>query len=273
MRKLSILVIIIGLTIYFLAYNSSTGTWDQSWLKASERIIVAIRLDNLSEYIPAGGQKIVEINGKLAANLEENKLMWIPLERIPQNLRFAIIAVEDSRYYQHGPVDFQGIARALMVDFTKGNFSEGGSTITQQLAKNLFLNGDKTMERKAEEAVLAYKLEKQFSKEQILEMYLNQIYFGPETYGVAKASVRFFGKTVDKLSLAEAAMLAGIPQNPAKYSPVKNFRESKKRQELVLDRMVEAGFITDEACSRAKKEVIAVNKSTKPVKLISKSSN
>jgi membrane peptidoglycan carboxypeptidase len=149
MRKLIILVIITGLAIYLLAYNSATGTFDQSWIKASQRIMVAIRLDNLSEYLPVGGQEIVEINGKLAANLEENELMWIPLERIPQNLRFAIIAVEDIRFYQHGPVDFQGIARALLVNLTKGDFSEGGSTITQQLAKNLFLNGDKTMERKA----------------------------------------------------------------------------------------------------------------------------
>lgn len=273
MKKLIALIVIIGLFFYFSSYNSPTGTWDWSWLQTSKRIVDLISNENLTDYIPAGGQKIVEINGKLAANLEENELKWIPLERIPQNLRFAVIAVEDSRYFQHGPLDFQGIGRAVMVNITKGSFTEGGSTITQQLAKNLFLNREKTMERKAEEAVLAYLLEKKYSKAQILEMYLNQIYFGPNTYGVGKASERFYGKSVDKLNLAEAAMLAGIPQNPAKYSPVKNISDAKERQELVLDRMVEAGFITIEDANHAKKAIVIVSKGAKPVKLSRKSTN
>lgn len=265
MRRLFFLIGTIGLIVYLLSYESQTGSWGRSWLKTSQRMVNLIRYENLQDYTPSGGQKIVEINGKLAANLEENQLKWVPLGRIPQHLRFAVIAVEDSRYFQHGPLDLQGIARAVWVNLTNRTYAEGGSTITQQLAKNLFLNQEKTLERKAEEAVLAFLLEKKYSKDQILEMYLNQIYFGPNTYGVGRASEKFFGKSVDKLSLAEAAMLAGIPKNPGKYSPVKNYPEAKERQELVLERMLEAGFITGEEAKRAKTEVIRVGKAMKQV--------
>lgn len=271
MRRLVLLIGVVALIVYLLSYDSQTGSWDWSWLKTTQRMVSLIRSENLEDYVPAGGQRIVEINGKLAANLKENQVKWIPLERIPQHLRLAVIAVEDSRYFQHGPLDVQGIARAVWVNLTNGTYAEGGSTITQQLAKNLFLNGEKTLERKAEEAVLAFLLERKYSKDQILEMYLNQIYFGPNTYGVGRASEKFFGKTVDKLSLAEAAMLAGIPKNPAKYSPVKNYPEAKERQELVLERMVKAGFISGEEAKRAKAEIIKATKSLKTAKIESKS--
>lgn len=254
MKKLVIFLMVIIGGLYFLGYDNSTGKSDADWFSAAKRMYHLLKTDDINNYPSVGGKEIVVINGKLAADIEERQLHWIPLERIPTNLRLAVVAVEDSRFFEHGPLDYKAIFRAVTVDLVERKFAEGGSTITQQLAKNLFLTEDKTLSRKVEEALLASRLEAKYSKEDILEMYLNQIYYAPHVFGAGNASKHFFNKSVDKLSLAQAAMLAGIPKNPARYSPLNNFQEAKKRQEIVLDRMSEVGFITKEESSKAKKE-------------------
>jgi len=208
-------------------------------------------LDSLTAF---NGQSIDQVNGKLVVGFEERKINYIPLVRIPLHVRLAFIAVEDSRFYKHKGIDPWGVARAAFANLRSGEYHEGGSTITQQLAKNLFLNSEKTLTRKVEEAYLALQLEKKYSKDEILEMYLNQIYFGSGAYGVDSASRKFFGRPVGKLSLAEGAMLAGIPKNPAWYSPWKNPEAARNRQAVVLERMVEMGFITEEEAATAKDE-------------------
>lgn len=259
MKKLLFFVLLIlGVSCYLLSYDQSAGTWDWRWVSTAQRLISVARTGDLAAFSAERGRPLEQVNGKLAAGILEKQITWIPLERIPQHLRLAIVAVEDHRFYQHGALDFRGLARAALVDIRNGAFNEGGSTITQQLAKNLFLDQDKTLGRKAEEAVLAYSLEKTYSKDSILEMYLNQIYFGSGIYGVGKASVIYFGKTVDKLTLAEAAMLAGIPRNPAGYSPVKHFAAAKERQGIVLDQMTEAGFISRRESELAKASRISL---------------
>lgn len=254
MKKLIIFLILVFGGLYFLGYDAGTGKWDAACVSSVKRVYHLLKTDDLNGYPPLGGQKIGEVNGKLAADIEERQLNWIPLERMPHNLRLAVVAVEDSRFFSHGPLDYKGIMRAVTVDLVEGGYSEGGSTITQQLAKNLFLKEDKTLSRKLEEAFLASRIEGKYSKEDILEMYLNQIYYAPNVFGAGNASKHFFNKPVDKLSLAQAAMLAGVPKNPSRYSPTKNFQGAKKRQEIVLDRMAEVGFITKEESTKAKQE-------------------
>ena len=168
---------------------------------------------------------------------------WTQLENIPLVMQQAIISVEDHRFYQHGAFDASGIIRAFLVNLQAGEISEGGSTITQQLAKNLFLSHDQTMSRKIEEAIYSVIIESNFSKEEILETYLNTIYFGSGAYGIKDASRLYFKKLPQDLSIAESTMLAGIPAAPSVYSPLKNPDMAKKRQAIVLETMVKNGFI------------------------------
>ena len=168
---------------------------------------------------------------------------WTPLEKIPLVMQQAIISVEDHRFYQHGAFDTSGIVRAFLVNLQAGEISEGGSTITQQLAKNLFLSHDQTMARKVEEAIYSVIIESKFTKEEILETYLNTIYFGSGAYGIKDACKIYFKKSPYDLTIAESTMLAGIPAAPSVYSPLENPDMAKKRQAIVLETMVKNGFI------------------------------
>jgi penicillin-binding protein 1A len=168
---------------------------------------------------------------------------WVKLKDIPLSMQQAIISVEDSRFYQHGTFDPGGIIRALLVNLQAGEIVEGGSTITQQLAKNLFLGQEQTMARKAEEAVYSVIIENSFAKEEILETYLNVIYFGAGAYGIKDAARVYFKKQPRELTLAESSLLAGIPAAPSLYSPLNNLEAAKKRQAVVLETMVKNGFI------------------------------
>ncbi|MDR2005713.1 MAG: transglycosylase domain-containing protein [Acidaminococcales bacterium] len=168
---------------------------------------------------------------------------WVKLDDIPLSMQQAIISVEDSRFYQHGSFDPGGIIRALLVNLQAGEIVEGGSTITQQLAKNLFLNQEQTIARKAEEAAYSVIIENSFTKEEILEAYLNAIYFGAGAYGIKDAARVYFKKRPAELTLAESSMLAGIPAAPSLYSPLENLAAAKKRQAVVLETMVKNGFI------------------------------
>lgn len=184
----------------------------------------------------------------LISRVEEvtHKENFTPFNELSQYYVNAVIAVEDHRYYNHGPVDFIGITRAFYTNIKDGIFDEGGSTITQQVAKNVVFNQDKTLTRKLGEIFAAFDLEKNYSKDEIFALYANSCYFGDGYYCIYDASQGYFGKTPKELNLDEASMLAGIPNAPSVYSPSVNPDLAKKRQKHVLDKMVEYGYITKE---------------------------
>ena len=175
---------------------------------------------------------------------EINKMEhYVTFEQLPQNYINAVIATEDSRFYDHGPIDFKGIIRALYTNIRDGKFDEGGSTISQQVAKNIILNQDKTLIRKIAEIFAATDLEKNYSKNEIFALYVNSAYFGDGYYGIYEASKGYYNKEPKDLTLDESSMLAGIPNAPSVYSPSVNPDLSKKRQEHVLNRMKECGYL------------------------------
>lgn len=181
-----------------------------------------------------------------------NSADYVKLQNIPESLQQAVVAVEDRKFYNHWGFDMEGIFRASLVNLQYGEVKEGASTITQQLVKNLFLSQEQTMGRKAEEFVLAMDMELNYSKDDILELYLNTIYFGSGYYGINEASEGYFGKEPAMLTLPEAAMLAGIPNAPSLYSPYVDFRLAKKRQLVVLDAMTAAGYLREAIAEDAK---------------------
>jgi len=200
---------------------------------------------------------ILDRDGRLIVRLyaEQNRSDQ-PLQNMPATLRQAVVATEDQRFYEHAGVDPMGIARALVTDIALGNKSQGGSTITQQYIKNAFGTPEKTIKRKVEEALLANKIEKNYSKDQILELYLNTIYFGHGAYGVEAAAQAYFGKSVDKLELAESAMLAGVIKSPGRYSPYLDAAAARLRRDTVLGQMKAQSYITAEQEAAAVAEPI-----------------
>jgi penicillin-binding protein 1A len=205
----------------------------------------------LEKFDPSEGTKVYDDNDELLTEFHVERRLFVPLQQIPASLRDAVIATEDARFYSHFGVDPTGIARAIYQNFRRGRIVEGGSTITQQLAKVLFLTPDKSLERKLKEAVLALELERRYSKDRILELYLNQIYFGHGAFGVEAAARVFFGKGVDELTLSEAALLAGLPKAPTTYSPFEHLDAAKRRRLTVLGRMVETGILKPDQAKRA----------------------
>lgn len=197
------------------------------------------------------GTKVFAEDGTLIGEFKIQKGIYIPLKQIPKHLIDAVIAVEDSRFWKHKGIDYIGIARALITDIFHMQLKEGGSTITQQLAKIMFLNPEKTLSRKIKEAYLAIKIERELSKEKILELYLNNVYFGHGAYGVEMASRIYFGKSVSHITLPEAALLAGLIKAPNSYSPYNDLVRSKQRQEIVLERMEKEELITPQERKRA----------------------
>lgn len=189
---------------------------------------------------------------KQAVNARINSANYVKLQDIPESLQQAVVAVEDRKFYNHWGFDMEGIFRASLVNLQYGQVKEGASTITQQLVKNLFLSQEQTMGRKAEEFVLAMDMELNYSKDEILELYLNTIYFGSGYYGIKEASEGYFGKEPAMLALPESAMLAGIPNAPSLYSPYADFMLAKKRQFIVLDAMTAAGYLRESVADDAK---------------------
>ena len=189
-----------------------------------------------------------------AVNERVSTQHFIPVDRLPNRLIQAVVAVEDARFYSHPGFDLEAIARAALVNLQSGDIEEGASTITQQLVKNLFLSPEQSLERKMEELALAIDFEFRYSKNEILSLYLNTIYFGSGYYGIYDAAHGYFGKDPSQLSLPEAAMLAGIPNAPSLYSPYESFLMAKKRQFVVLDAMVRAGYIDERTATGAKIE-------------------
>lgn len=195
--------------------------------------------------------RLMFIEGEVQQKLRENK-RYVPLDKIPESLQQAVISVEDGRFYEHWGFDITGIARASLVNLQYGEVKEGASTITQQLVKNLFLSQDQSFGRKLEELMLAIDIEMHYSKQEILEMYLNSIYFGSGYYGISEAAEGYFDKRPDELSLSEATMLAGVPNAPSLYSPYVDFILAKKRQIIVLDAMVKNGYLRESVAEDAK---------------------
>lgn len=181
-----------------------------------------------------------------------NKEHYTKFEDLSDNYINAVIAVEDHRYYEHGAVDFIAVARALFTNIKDGEFDEGGSTITQQVAKNIIFNQEKTLIRKIGEIFGAFDLEKNYNKNEILALYVNSNYFGDGYYGIYEASMGYYNKEPKDLNLAEASMLAGIPNAPSVYAPTVNPDLAKKRQAHVLSKMVEYGYISQEEANKIK---------------------
>ena len=202
---------------------------------------------------PAVSSQVFDIHGRLITTLhsDQNRLP-IDINKVPQNLQNAFIAAEDNRFYDHIGIDPIGIVRALVTNVTNRGIAQGGSTITQQLAKNAFLSQEQTLKRKLQEAMLALEIERKYSKKEILEMYMNQIYFGQGAYGIQTAAKTYFGKDVDQLTLAQCAMLAGLPKSPNYYSPFNNLQEAKNRKNTVVDQMVKYGYVSEAEGAEAK---------------------
>lgn len=215
-------------------------------------------LDAVTDYQPKIPLRIYTADGSLLGEFGEEHRDFIPIQDIPQVMKDALLAIEDSRFYEHGGVDYRGVARALLADLT-GGFHQGASTITMQVARNFFLTREKTISRKLTEALLTYRIESALSKDQILELYMNQIYLGQRTHGFGSAARTYFNKPLKDLTLAEAAMLAGIPQNPAKHNPAVNPVRAKARQMLVLKRMLQIGKITEKQYTEAAKQPLKIS--------------
>ena len=200
-------------------------------------------LEALTAYQPKVPLRIYTAEGILIGEFGEERRAVISIEEVPQQLKNAVIAAEDERFYEHPGIDYVGVLRAAWANLVAGGRRQGASTITMQVARNFFLSSEKTLTRKLYEALLAFKIEHSLSKEQILELYVNQIYLGQRAYGFAAASQIYFAKALGQLSLAETAMLAGLPKAPSLYNPVSNLQRAKVRQQYVLRRMTELGYI------------------------------
>jgi penicillin-binding protein 1A len=200
-------------------------------------------ISRMADYQPASTTRIYARDGTLLASVYKENRVWVPISRIPVMVRDAFIANEDHNFYYHHGVDFGGILRASFADLTHQQF-QGASTITQQLARGLFLTDQVSVARKVQEALLAIEIERYYTKDEILERYLNIIYLGAGAYGVDAAAHAYFGRGVDKLTLGQAAMLAGVVAAPSVYSPFANLSLASDRERHVLDRMVESGYIT-----------------------------
>ncbi|MBW4650488.1 MAG: penicillin-binding protein 1A [Kastovskya adunca ATA6-11-RM4] len=230
-------------------------------LAASFRNLPDVRV--LRGYVPSETTYIYDIKGKPLARLhgEANREV-VKLDQISPNLKRAVMAIEDSHFYIHQGINPNSVGRALVKNWQQGSVVEGGSTLTMQLVKNLFLSRDRKFSRKIAEAVLAIRVEQIFSKNQILEMYLNQVYWGHNNYGIETASQSYFAKSAKDLNLSESALLAGLIQAPEEYSPFINYDEAKRRQFQVLTRMSNLGWITASEADAAFKEPLKVGKPT-----------
>ena len=216
-------------------------------------------LDTLVDYHPKMPLRIYSAEGVLLSEFGEERRALVKISEVPDVMKNAILAAEDDRFYEHGGVDYMGVLRAAISNFTSGGAKQGASTITMQVARNFFLTKEKTMTRKFNEVLLAFKIEHNLSKDEILQLYFNQIYLGQRAYGFAAAAQVYFGKPLAKVTVAEAAMLAGLPKAPSSYNPVVNPKRAKLRQLYVLRRMHELHFIDDEQLQLAQQQPIVTD--------------
>lgn len=249
--KLLITLVLLGLGLYWFAGYTpeETGTprsphtqREESLESTEDQLSRTERISRLFHFTDA-----VEtaLNNRVPPNQQ------VKGDHISTHLKEALVATEDKRFYEHGAIDVFGIGRAFYTNLTAGRTVEGGSTITQQLVKNLFLSSKRIMSRKVEEVILAYLMEYYYSKDEILAMYLNTIYYGNDYYGIYQASTGYFDTTPEKLTLGQSALLAGLPQAPSYYNPVKNYKEAKERQRTVLTLMTQQGLISNREADKA----------------------
>ncbi|MGH8762288.1 MAG: penicillin-binding protein 1A [Nitrosospira sp.] len=217
-------------------------------------------LEALTDYRPKIPLRVYSTEGSLIGEFGEERRQVVRISAAPQRLKQAILAAEDDRFYQHGGVDYTGILRAAYSNFTSGGVRQGASTITMQVARNFFLTKEKTLTRKFSEALLAFKIEHSLSKDEILELYFNQIYLGQRAYGFATAALVYFGKPLNDINLAEAAMLAGLPKAPSRFNPVVNIKRAKARQLYVLRRMHDLGYISTQEFKEAEKQPVHIKR-------------
>ncbi len=188
--------------------------------------------------------KVFDNQSRFVGRILPEKRYWASIDQIPVFLQNALVAIEDSRFYEHGAIDLRGMTRALVKDVIKGKMAEGGSTITQQLIKNKYLSGQKTIQRKVKEGLLAMEYERKYTKKQILEMYFNEVYFGNGAWGIVQAARLYFDKYPQELTEAECALLAGVPKAPTRYNPLGKPATTRDRKNLILKRMAELKMIT-----------------------------
>ncbi len=226
---------------------SASAAWRWCCSRVGIALAVAFpnlpELDGLTEYRPKLPLRVYSADAVLIGEFGEERRNFTPIGQIPQVVQDAVLAIEDVRFYQHGGVDYLGVIRAGLANFSESR-SQGASTITMQVARNFYLSTEKTFTRKIYEILLALKIERQLSKRQILEIYMNQIYLGQRAYGFAAASETYFGKSLKNITIAEAAMLAGLPKAPSAYNPIANPRRATVRQRYIIERMHDNGFIS-----------------------------
>ena len=218
-------------------------------------------VSDLADYRPKLSMRVYSVEGTQIGEFGEEKRNLTPFKDIPKVMKDAVLAIEDARFYQHGGVDYIGLARAGLANLGRAK-SQGASTITMQVARNVYLSSEKTFTRKIYEILLTSKLEHMLTKDQIFEIYLNQIYLGNRAYGFAAASEAYFGKPLKNISIAEAAMLAGLPKAPSAYNPIVNPKRARARQLYIIERMEENGFITAEQAAAAKQEELKIRTAT-----------
>lgn len=243
-RALTVVVVILLAMYIYDAYHSFQGTNRESKAKSTVEQRIEQNEDTLSRL-----DRIVRLftfKDKVETALAQRvpREHWVKADTIPENAKNALIAIEDKRYYNHGAIDIFGIIRAFYTNMVSGETVEGGSTITQQLVKNLFLSSKRIVTRKVEEAILAGEMEHYYTKEEILTMYLNTVYYGHNYYGIYEASHGYFGVSPSRLTLGQCALLAALPNAPNYLDPYENYEGAKARQKLVLEQMVDQGMIT-----------------------------
>lgn len=216
------------------------------------------KLGSLRDYSPALVSKVLAKDGRLMGEFSTERRYLLAIDQIPDTAINAFTSAEDDRFFEHPGIDFRGITRAFFVNLKAGRVVQGGSTITQQVAKSLLLSPERSFGRKIKEILLAYKIESNFSKKQILYLYMNQIYLGQGAYGLEAAAQTYFHKSAKEMTVAEAALLAGLVQAPSKYSPVRNPKRARERQQYVLRRMMETGHITEEQYKQSVAEEVRV---------------
>lgn len=214
-------------------------------------------LDSLTDYRPKIPLRIFSADNVLIGEFGEERRNLVHIREIPDIMKKAVLAIEDDRFFEHGGVDYVGIVRAAVHNLS-GGARQGASTITQQVARNFFLSSEQTLKRKIYEVLLAWKIEKNLSKDQILEVYMNQIYLGQRAYGFSSAAQIYYGKKLQQITIAEAAMLAGLPKAPSAYNPVVNPKRAKARQQYILQRMYQLGYISEAEYTQAKDEELKI---------------
>ncbi|UJP06340.1 MAG: penicillin-binding protein 1A [Nitrosomonas sp.] len=224
-------------------------------------------LETLTDYRPKIPLRIYSDEGLLIGEFGAERRNVVDISEVPTHLKQAILAAEDDRFYEHGGVDYLGVLRAAYSNFTAGTVRQGASTITMQVARNFFLTPEKTLTRKFSEVLLAYKIEQNLSKDKILELYINQIYLGQRSYGFSAAAHTYFGKSLQEIDLAEAALLAGLPKAPSSYNPISNPKRAKSRQLYVLGRLHKLNQITSQELDALEKQPIPIKKPSTPLSM------